>query len=545
MKKLASIILLLWSLAVQAQTDSVILRAMQDELGRNMKDLRYKGFESPFYISYSIKDINQYEVAATLGALLRSNANRNRLKNIRVLVGDYEFNDESLDNNNFSAPEANEIQLPLDDDYYGIRRALWVTTDYIYKSAARQYKKNLETLKEKNKTIAEMPHRTFAKTPVEKIFRSKPAYAFDKINVEKYVKELSAVFSDYPRIEYSTAYLSFVDGYSYFVNSEGSIGITPVSFASLQVFAQRKTTEGETIFDQILNQTFSPDDFPEVEKLKADIKKLCEALSAEPIKVFDDEYSGPVLLVGKPVADMFSSTLFSSRDALIASDVLPDNRGHRQDQSSTIDSKIGKPITGDIINVKARTTLKSFNQTPLMGSYDIDEEGVVPPAELALIENGILKNLLNNRSLIKLSESANGHSSGPGVIDVYLNRSSSLKELKDNLIAEAKKENLEYAIIMSAGSDDPVAGMLMTRVSVADGKEELLRGAFLQPINLKNLKDVLGGSKNQKAFNIQNGAEKRTSFIVPEAILLKDLEVRKAEVRISREEQYVSSPLKK
>ena len=46
------------------------------------------------------------------------------------------------------------LQLPLDNDYYGIRRSLWVATDNVYKSAAQTYKNKLLAL-EKNKMGAE------------------------------------------------------------------------------------------------------------------------------------------------------------------------------------------------------------------------------------------------------------------------------------------------------------------------------------------------------------------------------------------------------
>jgi predicted Zn-dependent protease len=543
-KKLFTLYAFFAIITVNAQTsDTLIMRAMSDELTRNMKELKYDGFEAPFYISYSINDVKQYAIAASMGALLQSNENRVRSKNIRVLVGDYEFNDESLDNNNFTAPEPNEIQLPLDNDYYGIRRSLWVTTDYIYKSAARQYKKNLETLEEKKKTISEIPHRSFASKPVVTIIKRLPPVDVDRSKLENYVRALSAEFLKYPKIEHTSAYLTFTDGYTYFINSEGSKSVTPVRQTMLHLSAIRKSEEGETLHEEVAHYGFTPADLPSLESMKLQIQRLCELLAGEPIQRFNDEYNGPVLITGKSVAELFSRTLFASKDALIASDVLPDPRGYRSSETaSSIDSKIGKLIISPSFSVRSLPALTSFDKTPLLGAFEVDDEGVVPDAEVLLIEQGILRNLLNDRSLIKKTETANGHSSGPGVIEVSFSDGGNLQTARERLIAEAKKQGLDYALMIKDGDGDrPYA----VRISVSDGKEELLRSPALQIVTLKDLKDVIAGTAKLNAYNVQSGDEQIVSFIVPEALLLKDIEVKTPEVNFFKEEEYITNPLHK
>jgi hypothetical protein len=530
--------------SVAQHKDSIVINAMKDELFRNMKELSYEGFEKPFYIHYSINDVTSYEIAASLGALVRSSDNKARSKNVRVLVGNYDFNDESLDNNTFSALEANEIQLPLDNDYYGIRRALWVTTDNVYKGAARKYKRNLETLKEKNKSIAEMPHRRFAASPPIKLFKEVDPYSFDLASKEKFVRELSGIFSNYPDIDYSTVYLSFVDGYDYFVSSEGSVSKTPMRMASLQIFAQRQTESGEAVYDHLSYDGITPDQFPAVGKIREDVKALCEKVTAPLPIVLEEEYSGPVLFIGEPVADLFGSVLFGFRDGLVASDILPDPRGYRQEMNSSIDTKIGKSIIDEQISVSARATLRSFDNTALLGSIYIDDEGTVPPDEVLLVEHGVLRTLLNNRSLLKENETSNGHSSGPAVIEVKVDNGMSLLNLKEKLVAEAKKQGLEYALIFSSPASDPVGGSSVTKIYVKDRKEQLVRGAALQALQLRDLKNILGGSSVLKAHNVRQANQRLASFIVPEALLLEDIEVRKAEIRSFKEERYVSNPLK-
>jgi predicted Zn-dependent protease len=528
------------------EADSTILKAMTDELKRNMTELRYEGFEKPFYISYSVTDVTEHNVAAAMGGLLRSNKGRSRGKDIRVLVGDYEFNDESLDNNNTSPAEPSEIQLPLDNDYYGIRRALWVTTDYIYKSAARQYKKNLETLKEKNKTIAEMPHRRFAAQPKFTISEKLQPSSMDITRWEKDLTDLTAVFTQYPGIEYSGAYVSYVEGYSYFVNSEGSLAQVPVQEANLQIYGQRKTEEGETLYDMITFRATRPEQLPSLATLEENVRSLCKRLSATPVRKLDEEYTGPVLVRGEKVAELLSRTFFSSRESLMYPEMLPDPRGYRQnDPSSAIDSKIGKLVVNENMTVTARTQLTSYNGVELPGAYLLDREGVVPVKDLVLIENGVLKNLLNDRSLIKADEKATGHADGPGVVEIDMKGGVAFDKLKEQLIAEARKEQLEYALIIEDQHDDDVPGVKCTKVFIADGKEEIVRGGLLMALPMKDLKSaLLGWSKDKHVYNLNAGRNAGVaSYIVNDAILLKDVEVGRDERGFYKEERYISSPI--
>ena len=57
------------SLKSSAQTsgDDVILRAMQDELQRSVKELQFKDLEKPYFIQYTILDREEYDAEATFG----------------------------------------------------------------------------------------------------------------------------------------------------------------------------------------------------------------------------------------------------------------------------------------------------------------------------------------------------------------------------------------------------------------------------------------------------------------------------------------------
>ena len=77
-------------------SDSVIFSAMRDELKRNIEQLSADVYEKPFFIAYSIADINNTVINASLGALNGSETRKYKDWQVRVMVGDYEINDENF-----------------------------------------------------------------------------------------------------------------------------------------------------------------------------------------------------------------------------------------------------------------------------------------------------------------------------------------------------------------------------------------------------------------------------------------------------------------
>lgn len=525
---------------------TVILKAMTDEMKRSMTEIKYDGHDKPFFISYGINDIRNFSVYATLGAIVQSGEFKTRDKSVRVLVGDYEFNDESLDNNLFSEPAANEIQLPLEDDYFGIRRALWTTTDAVYKGAAQKYKKHQSTLKEQHKTLNGLPHRTFAKVPLINFLKPAAPYSLDKSKWEHYCKQISGVFKSYPDIESSDVMMNISYGNQYFVNSEGTVIEKPYNVAVIQCRARIKSENGEPVFENLAHYAYTPDDLPTSEQLKGEAKSLAEKLIAlRNSTALEEAYSGPVLFMGSSVAQVFATALFSFRESLVASNAIISTTDFRTEAGTSLDLRMGKTIIDPAITIKARPKLKNFKGLPLLGSYDVDDEGVVPADTLMLIDKGVLKNLLNDRSLTKPGHVANGHSSGPAVIEVLCDKNPKAQTLKDALIASAKKSELDFAIIVRdhAAFGDGVAEVW--KVNLETGKEELLRSAQVGNVSLKNLKRIVGTAREQRAYTVETGEGNLSSFIVPDALLLDDVDIIPLKLPyVEHEEIYVQSPLK-
>lgn len=525
---------------------SIIEKAMQDELDRSMKDLRLDTLEKPFYISCTIQDIKVYSITAVLGGIVNSSENSSRGKGNRVLIGGYEFNDESFDNNLFSTPEANDIDVPLDDDYLGIRRALWVSIDNVYKNASRQFAKNQEMLKDQKKSLEDLPHRRFAKVAPFQITSDYKPVAFDATKWEQTLRQLTNRFktTDYPG---STLQLNFIQGFEYFVSSEGTHIKSPIHQAVLQLSIFGKDKEGGIVYDQSMWSGFSPNDFPSVAELETQIDaKIAHLDQLQKMKKFDDEYSGPVLFEGAPVADILSGILFMSRDGLLYDNNIQGLTGMRADTRNSMESRIGKNIASTSISVKALSRTQQYKGTKLLGAFQADSEGTPPPDELVLIDKGILKDLLNDRTLTSSTQKANGHRDGPGVIQVSMSESIPAKDMKAKLIVQAKDAGLEFGLVVRNESIGRIGMFNVYKVNVADGTEELMRNARFSSLSIKNLRKVLGSSE-EAIYNLPSlgNNSKFTSYIVPKSLLVTDVDIMRAELPSFKEEEFVKDPLRK
>lgn len=528
---------------VFAQQEDVILKAMKDELNRSMTELSLKDHAKPFFIAYGINDLHAYSSYATLGAIIQSGEVPSRSKNVRILAGNYEFNDESLDNDLFTDASSGEISLPLGDDYFGIRRSLWITTDAVYKGAAKKYQKHVELLKEQNKTLADLPHRTFAQVPVVNLIVESSLPSVDYPKYDQYIKEISGVFRSYPQISFSGVFFTYAYGHRYFVNSEGTTVKTPYRIAVVQVNAGMKTAKGEFVQDQLTYYAFVPGELPDLAQALKETTALAEKLirdsQSQPLT---DDYVGPVLFMGESVAGIFENSLFSADESLNATNTIRTPNSYAQDFNSTLEAKVGKNIIDNSLTITAKPTLERFNNQPLLGSYFVDGEGVRPKDELVLVERGVLRQLLNDRSLTQPTQVANGHAEGAGVIDVSVSNGTTMKLLKEKLIRAAKEEGMDYALIVK---DDPAARMGFVnvyKVSLDTGEEQLLRSARLENLSIRTIKKIEGASSDRQV--IQSTGGNLISFIVPQGLLLNDITIVPAHMPYMEHETFVESPLK-
>ena len=113
-------------------------------------------------------------------------------------------------------------------------------------------------------------------------------------------------------------------------------------------------------------------------------------------------------------------------------------------------------------------TLKQFQGQPLLGSYEVDDEGV-KAQRVSLVENGILKNLLMSRRPGPDFQTSNGHARSallsdtqPLASNLFLQSSDALKpaDLKRNSSMPASEDGHEWCLEVKQ-MDNPALSSLI------------------------------------------------------------------------------------
>src|SRR5205823_12369997 len=125
-----------------------------------------------------------------------------------------------------------------------------------------------------------------------------------------------------------------------------------------------------------------------------------------------------------------------------------------------------------------------------------------PAQRISLVEEGLLTNLLTSRRPSKDRPQSNGHGRGvPGretaqvsnfVVKVEKD-GKSYEDLKQELMKLAKDERLDYGIMIKqiSGNQGAIGNpVLIYKVHVADGREELIRGATPTSLTVQSLRHI-------------------------------------------------------
>lgn len=552
----------------------LIFRALTDEMNRSLNELAYKDYSRPYYIAYNMSDVYSHEIVSSLGALVVSQPSHERNNYVRLMVGDYELNDENFyDRTNSANHNDGVLPLPLDDDYLGIRRAYWLMTNNVYKTASELFKNKSEAMARKNLTEKDLEAPDFSRETPEQYYRMPYPNDVDVAALEQKAKEVSEVFANYREIVESKVYVVYQNSTEYYVNTEGTEMVLPKVTYRMAVVALAYTNENDLNGDFLAYYSNELSELPDTDILKKDAKVLAENLitksTSEP---YLESYNGPVLIEGKAVPEIVFQRLFYPGDGLIAqrNGLINDTfRGILNSSRRTWEARYGNKVIARDLSIVDIPSLKSYNGTQLWGSYDIDREGVVPPDSLLLVENGILQSQLNNRTPTAKQLHSNGHfrnyigmgstsySISPSNVFIKAENTKSKAKLREELIAKAKEDGLDYAVIIrsleTSGNYSPIN---YYKVDVETGEESLLRSVSSEKISSKNLSNILGISDKELVQNTlynqqqsANFSQPRlegvpVSFICPDAILLKDAEIDGINKPIQRDGTILENPVK-
>ncbi|MGH9756871.1 MAG: metallopeptidase TldD-related protein [Candidatus Acidiferrales bacterium] len=551
------------------------LHAMHDEMARSVARLQIPGVDKPYFIEYRLLDIDVRAVTASFGALISSNTTSNRYMSVDVRVGDYH-----LDSSNFISEEGfqgflgSTGEVGIDRDYNSLRQDLWLATDQAYKGAVTQMSLKQAFLR----SLTKPPEiDDFSKvTPLVQVDpRIEPDWT--NRNWEDEARTASASLKNYPQLYGSRVNYYLVYVTSYLMNSEGTTIRTSHSVAAVEAALDTQADDGMPLHNFYAVDVARPADLPDaaaVGKGLADAAAQLVALRASPLV---PDYTGPVLFdpsaSGPMLAQVLAPSLSGARPPLATSariEEFMDSLGGRSEWSGRIGTRV-LPATVSLVD---DPTVSNFQNQPLLGGYEVDDEGV-KGQRVELVENGILKNFLMSRRPGPDAEDSNGHArsallsdtkplssnlffQSTDSIDAATLRKKFLDACKDDghewCLEVKQMDNPALTSLTQQDYSDFIGGLagglssgervplIVYRVYVADGREEMVRGGRIEGLTLRSLRNILGiGSDSQVYSFMQNPAGGFAgtalgafgsaqggipSTVVAPSLLLDDIEVR-------------------
>ena len=524
---------------VQAQNTEALLSAIEKEVERNKTNLLIGNLQRSFFVSYAVVENKTLNISASLGALIQSSENVNRRGFPNLLVGSYERNNIGyVDFNSFYGMRPYSSPIPLDNMESGITTVVWADLDKQYKKAAEAYEAKVAVISQQNLKEEDLNLPDFEKkAPVNLIMQPTNMY-MDKAYWENYARKASEVLSKYPDIIRSRVNVGLKNTMTYYYNTEQTRYAVPSTYYKVHLATTVLTDDGQEIMDDIYIEYPSFEEMPDLKSFT----EICDSFAAHMMELrnaplIDEAYTGPVLFEKMAVAEALQNHFLWN--SLIAKKKKTGNEEVRNQMGgelagNNLEEMTNKKIMSRSLSVISLSGSESYEGKKLNGYFPIDAEGVVPAKELTLVENGVLRNMLNRRIPTRKNPNSNGHArfdesslelkTVPGNILLASREACSNDELKKRLLAAAKEEDLEYAYIIRRLRGNSILSLY--RVYVADGKEELVRGAEFSDFSMKSFKRVLGASNTNYFYNMAPSGPIST-LVVPEGLLFEELELAK------------------
>ncbi len=525
--------------AVQAKgrSDYIVLQAMEDELMRSQEKLKLEGYETPYFISYQIKDNEYYSIKGKYGAIASSDNDRIRRLFVDVRVGNYDFDNSIKGRSGGGAPFHDTSDVPVDNDPDAIRAALWQATDLAYKGALTQYfnKKANNVLE-----IKDTNSKSFTREKSHDYYGPELNLTFNPGEWKDKIREISSVYKNYKELTNADIVITAQKETVYFINTEGTSYIRDEVLYSIDAQVTTRAKDGKVISNYRNLYYVSPKQIPSVKEIKAIVNEMVEETLVMRNAEVLSPVSVPALLEPEAAGVVFHEAI---GHRLEGERQIDDNEGQ------TFKEKVGEEVIPPFLSIIDDPSMKNFKGTHLMGYYPFDDQGV-PGERVVLIDKGILRNFLLSRTPVNGFERSNGHgraSYGRAPIARMSNTiiesdtKYSKEKLKELLIEEVKRQNKPFGLLikrMKGGETNtssynfqayratPVA---IYKVDPKTGEETPVRDVEIVGTPLVSINKIIATGDDYSVFNGFCGAESGyipVSTVAP-SILVSEIELQR------------------
>lgn len=504
-----------------------LLQAMSQEIARSKSKLKLDNVPAPYYIEYRLSDVTEYDAEAAFGALREEQNFHGRSVRVVVRVGDYK-------QDSYYGPGVGTATFaPIDNNPLSLRWQLWTATDQAYKIASQALAMKKAAL---SQFSADQPFDDFAKAaPLQSIEPLAKLDVDTKIWKDALEKS-TALFRTDPKVESLSASARFRVVNQYYVNTEGTVTRQGYAVYLLNASGSTQAADGMRLDRSPYFAAGNLKGLPAPAEFQQSVVKLVETLKAlRDAPVVEEDYRGPVLFGPDAASDLFYG--------MIGENVLGNRPKPGESVRTTGDyaSNYKGRVLPIFLSITDDPTMKAFAGKDLIGSYDVDDEGVRATA-VPIIENGMLTNYLMGREPIRDFPESNGHgraapgqSPSPNIGNLIVQSKESLSpdELKKKLIDLCKQDNkpFGYYVETLAGSNP----RLLYRV-YADGHQELVRGASFDELDTRTLRNDLIAVGNDPLVSNREGSVPQT--VVSPSVLFDELEVKRSDQQNAKLPEY-------
>jgi TldD protein len=551
------------------------LHAMHDEMERSKARLALPDADKPYYIEFRLLDLDVRSVTASFGSVISSGVQRNRFMSVDVRVGGYHLDSSNfLSEDGFQGFLGSTGQVGIDHDYHSLRQDLWLATDQAYKAALTQMSLKQAFLRSLTKPpeiddYSQVP-------PLVKIdARMEPDWTSRDWDVE--ARTASEGLKNYPQLYGTRVNYYIIYATTYLMTSEGTAIRSSRSIAAIEAAADTEADDGMPLHDYYATYAAKAADLPSADAVAKALAEAGSELTDIRTSTLVPDYDGPVLFdapaASAALAQILEPSLSGSRPPLSMTqdyDTFMERFGGHSDWSG----RIGTRVLPADVSLIDDPTLNNFNGQPLLGNYDVDDEGV-KAQRVAIVENGILKNVLMSRRPGPDFISSNGHArsallSAPQALssNLFFKASDAVKavDLKKKFIDACKDDGHQWCIEIKKMDNPAIAAihsedfsdfvaelsggigsgermpLVMYQVYVSDGHEVPVRGGIIQGLTLRSIRNMLAVGDDPCVYSFMLNASQGLastalgafgsvqdgipSSLVAPSILLDDIEIR-------------------
>ena len=512
-----------------------LLEALLTELERSKAQLKMDQLQAPYYIEYRVSDVEDFTAEAAFGATREDQRVHVRVLRVVVRLGDYQ------QDSYFAQGIGDNALLPLDNDPIALRHQIWLATDEAYKSAGQALTQKQAALKQFSKE--EHPVDDFAKTTPVQVVEPTLSLKTDADGWKKTLETVTNLYRQYPEIQSVSASARFSVINDYFLNTEGTVTRNGKAVYTVQFSASTQAPDGMRLGRTPAWTVAKPEELPSRDKLLQDSKEALETLKAlRQAPVVDEEYRGPVLFSPDAADDVVAQ--------LIGSNVLgrKPNLGAPNRTTGAFATSYKSRVLPAFVNIVDDPTLKDFRGKSLIGSYEVDSEGVKARA-VDIVDKGVLTNYLLGRQPIRDFPESNGHGRASPAAPPQPNLGVLLIKSSDAQSPDALKKQV-LTLITNGGQPfayrvETMAGTaprLLYRVYAKDGHEELVRGAVFSELDVRAMRNDLSALGDDPLVSNRTGALPAT--VIAPSLLFDELQVKRADTSRDKLPEYPAPPLR-